>query len=117
MKATGPLQSLPIPNWKWEYNSMDFIVGLPKIAKGFDSIWVIIDWLTKTAHFLPIKMDHSVIVYAQLYIASILSLQGVPKTIVSNRGPQFVSKFWSELHKSLGTKMLHSSMVEPLESF
>jgi transposase InsO family protein len=92
---------------------MDFIVGLPRIAKGFDSIWVIIDRLTKITHFLPVKTDHPVAVYAQLYIARILSLHGVPKMIVSDRGPQFVSKFWSELHKSLGTKLLHSSAYHP----
>jgi hypothetical protein len=95
---------------------MDFIVGLPRTAKGFDSIWVIIDRLTKLAHFLPLKIDHPVVVYAQLYIARILSLHRVPKTIVSNRGPQFVSKFWSELHKSLGTKLLHSSAYHPQTS-
>jgi hypothetical protein len=70
-----------------------FHCGLPKTAKGFDSIWVIIDRLTKIAHFLPVKMDHPVVVYAQLYIARILSLHGVPKMIVSDWGPQFVSKF------------------------
>jgi hypothetical protein len=53
MKTAGPLQSLPIPTWKWEDISMDFIVGLPRTAKGFDSIWVIIDQLTKIAHFWP----------------------------------------------------------------
>jgi hypothetical protein len=88
---------------------MDFIVGLPRTTKGFDSIWVIVDRLTKIAHFLPVKTDHPVAIYAQLYIARIFSLLGVPKTIVSDCGPQFVSKFWSELHKSLGTKLLHSS--------
>jgi hypothetical protein len=72
---------------------MDFIVGLPRIAKGFDSIWVIIDQLTKTVHFLPVKVKYPIIAYAELYIARILSLHGVPKTIVSDRGPQFVSKF------------------------
>jgi hypothetical protein len=116
MKTAGPLQSLPILTWKWEDISLDFIVGLPRTAKGFDSIWVIIDWLTKIAHFLPIKTDHPVAVYAQLYIARILSLHGVPKTIVSDRGPQFVSKFWEELHKSLGTKLLHSSAYHPQTS-
>jgi hypothetical protein len=100
-KIAGPLQSLPIPTSKWEDISMDFIVGLPKIAKGFDSIWVIIDRLTKTAHFLPVKVKYLVVAYAELYIAHILSLHGVPKTIVSDRGLQFVSKFWEELHKSL----------------
>jgi hypothetical protein len=108
MKTAGPLQSLPIPTWKWEDIGMDFIVGLPRTTKGFDSIWVIIDWLTKIAHFLPVKTYYPVITYAQLYIARILSLHGIPKTIVLDRGPQFVSKFWEELHKSLGTKLLHS---------
>jgi hypothetical protein len=87
MKTAGPLQSLPIPTWKWEDIIMDFIVGLPRTAKGFDSIWVIVDRLAKIAHFLPVKTDHPVAVYAHLYIARILSLHGVPKTIVSGRGP------------------------------
>jgi hypothetical protein len=116
MKTAGPLQSLPIPAWKWEDISMDFIVGLPKTSKGFDSVWVIIDRLTKIAHFLPVKVKYTVATYAELYIAHILSLHGVPKTIVSDRGPQFVSKFWSELHKSLGTKLLHSSAYHPQTS-
>jgi hypothetical protein len=95
---------------------MDFFVGLPRTAKRFDSIWVIIDRLTKIAHFLPVKTDQPVVVYAQLYIARILSLHGVSKTIVSDRGPQFVSKFWEELHKSLGTKLLHISAFHPQTS-
>jgi hypothetical protein len=116
MKTVGPLQSLPIPTWKWEDISMDFIVGLPRTTKGFDSIWVIIDRLTKIAHFLPVKTYYPVITYAQIYIACILSLHGIPKTIVPDRGPQFVSKFWEELHKSLGTKLLHSSAYHPQTS-
>jgi hypothetical protein len=116
MKIAGPLQSLPIPTWKWEDISMDFIVGLPRTAKGYDSIWVIIDRLTKIALFLPVKTYYPVLTYVELYIARILSLHGVPKTIVSDRGPQFVSKFWEELHKSLGTKLLHSSAYHPQTS-
>jgi hypothetical protein len=116
LKAAGPLQSLPIPTWKWEDISMDFIVGLSRTAKGYDSIWVIVDRLTKVAHFLLVKTVHPVAVYAQLYIARILSLHGVPRTIVSDRGPQFVSKFWEELHKSLGTKLLHSLAYHPQTS-
>jgi hypothetical protein len=88
---------------------MNFIMGLPRTTNGYDSIWVIVDRLTKIVHFLPVKTDHPATVYAQLYIARILSLHGVPKTIVSDRGSQFVSKFWEELHKSLDTKLLHSS--------
>jgi hypothetical protein len=116
MKTAGPLQSLPIPTWKWEDISMDFIVGLPRTAEGYDSIWFIVDRLTKIAHFLPVKTDHPVALYAQLYIARILSLHGVPKTIVLDRGPQFVAKFWEALHKSLGTKLLHSSAYHPQTS-
>jgi hypothetical protein len=116
MKTAGPLQSLPIPTWKWEDISMDFIVGLPRTAKGYDSIWVIIDRLTKIAHFLPVKVKYPIITYAELYIARILILHGVPKIIVSDRELQFVSKFWEELHKSLGTKLLHSSTYHPQTS-
>jgi hypothetical protein len=116
MKTAGPLQSFPIPTWKWEDISMDFIVGLPRTAKGYDSIWVIIDRLTKIAHFLPVKIDHSVVVYAQLYIGRILSLHGVPKTIVSDHGLQFVAKFGEALHKSLGTMLLHNSAYHPQTS-
>jgi hypothetical protein len=87
MKTASPLQSLPIPTWKWEDISMDFIGGLPRTAKGFDSIWVIIDRLTKIAHFLPVKTSYPVLTYAQIYMARILSLHGIPKTIVSDRGP------------------------------
>jgi hypothetical protein len=116
IKTAGPLQSLPILSWQWEDISMDFIVGLPRTAKGFDSIWVTIDRLTKIAHFLPVKTSYLVLTYAQIYIARILSLHGIPKTIVSDRGPQFVSKFWEELDKSLGTKLLHSSAYQPQTS-
>jgi hypothetical protein len=116
MKTASPLQSLLILTGKWEDIIMDFIVGLPRTAKGFDSIWDIIDRLTKIAHFLPVKTYYLVIAYAQMYIARILSLHGVPKTIVSDRGPHFVSKFWEELHKSLGTKLLHNSAYHPQTS-
>jgi hypothetical protein len=93
MKTAGPLQSLPIPTWKWEDISMEFIVGLPRTTKSFDSIWVIIDWLTKIAHFLQVKTYYPVITYAQIYIARILSLHGIPKTIVSDRGPHLYPNF------------------------
>jgi hypothetical protein len=116
LKTAGPLQSLPIPTWKWEDISLDFIVGLPRTTKGYVFIWVIIDRLTKIAHFLPVKVKYTVATYAELYSARILSLHGVPKTIVLDRGPQFVSKFWEELHKALDTKLLHSSTYHPQTS-
>jgi transposase InsO family protein len=70
----------------------------------------------KISHLLPIKTDHPVTAYAQLNIDHILSLRGVPKTLVSDRGSQFVSKFWEELHKSLDTKLLRSSAYHPQTS-
>jgi len=109
----GPLQSLSIPSWKWDDIYTDFIVGLPKTSKGYDSIWVIDDRLTKLAHFLLVKIDHSALSYANLYIAHMMSLHGVPKTIISDRGTQFVSKFWEQLHKSLGTKLIRSLAYHP----
>ena len=72
---------------------MDFIVGMPKTSKGFDSIWVIVDRLTKIAHFLPVKVLYPAATYAKLYIDRILSLHGVPKTIIFDRGMQSISKF------------------------
>jgi len=93
LKSAGPLNPLPIPSWKWDDINMDFIVGLPKTSKGCDSIWVIIDRLTKQAHFLPVRIDYPAIRYAKLYIDRIMSLPGVPKTIILDRGTQFVSKF------------------------
>ena len=93
LKSIGPLYPLPIPSWKWDDISIDFIVGLPKTSKGFYSIWVIVDCLTKIAHFLLVKTRDLVVFYAKIYVARILSLHGVPKTIISYRGTQFVSKF------------------------
>ena len=93
MHTPGFLQPLPIPVWKWEDISMDFIVGLPRTSKGYDSIWVIVDCLTKSAHFLPVDTRYSAKKYAKLYFDWIVTLHGVPLTIVSDRGLVFVSCF------------------------
>src|SRR6266508_48219 len=95
---------------------MDFIIGLPRTPKGNDSIWVIIDRLTKTAHFLPVRTDFSARKYADLYVARIVSLHGVPKTITSDRRSQFASHFWKHLHSTLGTQLIHSSAYHPQTS-
>jgi hypothetical protein len=88
-RPIGLLQPLEIPMWKWDDISMDFIVGLPRTQKGNDSIWVIVDRLTKVAHFLLVKANYSVSRLAELYVDNILKLHGAPKSIVSDRGPQF----------------------------
>jgi len=88
---------------------MDFIVGLPRISKGLDSIWVIMDRLTKYAHFNPINIRYSLERLASLYVNEIVRLHGVPFSIVSDRYPRFTSRFWKSLHKALGTKLRLSS--------
>jgi hypothetical protein len=93
-RPVGLLQPLHVPEWKWEEIGMDFIVGLPRTQKGYDSIWVIVDRLTKVTHFIPVKTTCTRPQLAELYIARIVCLHGVPKKIVSNRGTQFTSKFW-----------------------
>ena len=86
LKPAGILQPLSIPSWKWDDISMDFIVGLPITEKGHDSIWVIVDRLTKSAHFVPVKERYQPHQYAELYITHIVRLHGIPKTIMSDRG-------------------------------
>ena len=85
-RPTGLLQPLAIPKWKWDDISMDFVVGLPRTQKGNDSIWVIMDRLTKVAHFLPVRNKYSVSQLADLYVEHILRLHGAPRSIVSDRG-------------------------------
>jgi transposase InsO family protein len=92
---------------------MDFIVGLPRTQAGYDSIWVIVDRLTKVAHFIPVKTTYSSAKLVDLYISRIVCLHGVPKKIVSDRGSQFISKFWEKLHESMDTKLNFSSAYLP----
>jgi hypothetical protein len=94
MKPGGLLQPLSILEWKLEDISMDFIVVLPLMARKFDSIWVIVDQRSKSAHFIPIHTHYDARRYMEIYIAHVLCLHGVPKTIISNRGSQFVDSFW-----------------------
>jgi hypothetical protein len=112
-RPAGLLQPMKIPEWKWEEVGMDFIVGLPRTQKGYDSIWVIVDRLTKVAHFLPVKTTYRGPKLAELYMERIVSLHGVPKKIVSNRGSQFASHFWKQVHTSLGTKLNFSTAYHP----
>jgi hypothetical protein len=93
LKVADTLQSLPIPSWKWEEICMDFIVGLPNTSRHHDSIWVIMDRLTKTAHFLPVHTTHRAEKYAEIYIDQIVRLHGIPRTIVSDTGAPFVAHF------------------------
>ena len=92
---------------------MDFVSGFPQASSGQDAIWVIIDWLTKTAHFLPIKMTYSMDQLAKLYIKEIVQLHGIPVSIVSDRDPRFTSRYWRSLQEALGTKLTFSTTFHP----
>ena len=96
---------MPIPEWKWERIAMDFVVGLLNTMGKYDSIWVIVDRLTKSAHFIPVKMTYNAEKLAKLYMWEIIRLHGVPLSIISDRGTQFTSKFWRTLHAELGTML------------
>jgi hypothetical protein len=85
MKPGGLVQQLNILDWKWDDISMDFIVGLPMTARKFDSIWVIVDRFTKSAHFVPFNTRYDVQKYAEIYVTHVLCLHGVPKMIISDR--------------------------------
>ena len=113
LKVAGTLQPLPIPSWKWDDISMDFIVGLPLTWQHHDSIWFVVDRLTKTAHFIPINTSYRAQKYAEIYLERIVCLHGVPKTIISDRGTQFVARFWEQLQAALGTKLIRSSAYHP----
>jgi hypothetical protein len=92
---------------------MDFIVGLPCRRDGYDSIWVIVDRLTKVDHFIPVKTTYTGARLAELYISQIVCLHGVPKKIVSDRGTQFISRFWQKLHESMDTQLNFNSAYHP----
>ena len=100
----GLLQPLPIPNWKWEVISLDFITGLPKNQKQNDSIMEVVDKLSKAAHFIPIKTTHKVANIADIFMKEIFCLHGIPKVIIFDRDPKFTDNFWKTLFKGLDTK-------------
>ncbi len=111
---TGLIHPLPVPEWKWEWITMDFVIGLPRTHNSHDAVWVILDRLTKSAHFLPVRMDYSLKRLARLYIDEIVRLHGVPVSIVSDRDPRFTSRFWGSLQKALGTRLNFIMAFHPL---
>ncbi|KAI5316655.1 hypothetical protein L3X38_036362 [Prunus dulcis] len=112
-KPSGLLQPLPIPEWKWEHLTMDFVFKLPRTRNKHDGVWVIVDRLTKSAHFLPIRANYTLNKLAQLFIDEIVRLHGVPVSITSDRGPRFTSRFWTKLHEAFGTQLQFSTTFHP----
>jgi hypothetical protein len=101
----GLLQPLPIPEWKWEVVTMDFIMGFPRTGKMHDSIMVVVDKLTKIVHKIPLKTTHKVADVVDIFMKEVARLHGIPKTIVSDRDPKFTSNFWKGLYKGFRTNL------------
>nr|GFC44637.1 transposon Ty3-I Gag-Pol polyprotein [Tanacetum cinerariifolium] len=108
-RASGLLQPLDIPVWKWDEISMDFVTGLPQTQRRHDAIWVVVDRLTKSVHFLPIRKDYSVGRLAEIFQQEIVRLHA----IVSDRDPRFTSCFWKALQKAWGTRLKFSTAFHP----
>ncbi|GJZ44822.1 hypothetical protein Tco_0592418 [Tanacetum coccineum] len=112
-KPSGLLIQPEIPTWKWEKITMDFVTKLPKTSSGHDAIWVIVDRLTKSAHFIPIKETDSMETLTRLYIKEIVSRHRVPIFIISDRDSRFTSRFWQSMQSALGTQLDMSTTYHP----
>ncbi|GKA95856.1 reverse transcriptase domain-containing protein [Tanacetum coccineum] len=109
----GRLVQPEIPMWKLERITMDFVTKLPKTSNGHDTIWVIIDRLTKSAHFIPTRATDSMETLTRLYIKEIVSRHGVPISIISDRDSRFTSRFWKSMQNVLGTHLDMSTAYRP----
>ncbi|KAI3797375.1 hypothetical protein L1987_32631 [Smallanthus sonchifolius] len=112
-QPSGLLQQPEIPMWKWEQISMDFVTKLPRTPSGCDTIWVIVDRLTKSAHFLAIKETDKMEKLTRIYLKEVASRHGVPISIISDRDARFTSRFWQSLQKALGTRLDMSTAYHP----
>ena len=111
--SAGKLQPIELPEWKWDQITRDFVVGLPRMVEGYDAIWIVIDRLTKSAHFIPIKVTFSVERLAEVYVANIIHLHEVPLSIISDRDARFTSQFWRCVQKAMGTRLKFSTAFHP----
>ncbi|GJS50616.1 putative reverse transcriptase domain-containing protein [Tanacetum coccineum] len=112
-KSSGLLVQPDIPEWKWDKITMDFITKLPKTAAGYNLIWVIVDRLTKSAHFLPMRETDSTEKLTRLYMKEIVARHGIPVSIISDCDSHFTSRVWQSLHKALGTQLNLSTAYHP----
>nr|GFC58942.1 putative reverse transcriptase domain, ribonuclease H-like domain, aspartic peptidase domain protein [Tanacetum cinerariifolium] len=112
-RPSGLLVQPKISKWKWEKITIDFITKLPKTTNGYDTIWVIVDRLTKSAHFLPIKENDPIEKLIKLYMKEVVTRHGIPVFIISDRDGRSTSLFWQALHKALGTRLDMSTAYHP----
>ncbi|GKE84551.1 putative reverse transcriptase domain-containing protein [Tanacetum coccineum] len=112
-KPSGLLVQPEIPQWKWDNITMNFVTKLPKTSNGCDTILVIVDRLTKSAHFLPMRENDSMDTLARLYLKEVVTRHGIPVSIIYDRDPRFTSNFWRAYQKSLGTRLDMSTAYHP----
>ncbi|GJZ85634.1 putative reverse transcriptase domain-containing protein [Tanacetum coccineum] len=112
-KPSGLLVQPAIPQWKWENITMDFVTKLPRTQSGNDTIWVIVDRLTKSAHFLPMRETDPMDKLARLYLKEVVTRHGIPVSIICDRDPHFTSNFWRSFQKAMGTRLDMSTAYHP----
>ena len=112
-KLAKLLQPLEVAEWKWEHIKMDFLTHLPQTPQGHDAVWVIVDRLTKSAHFLAVRMTFTLERFCWLYIREIVRVHGVPVSIVSDRDPRFMAHCWKSFQKAMGTRLTMSTAFHP----
>jgi hypothetical protein len=110
---TSLLQPLLVPEWKWETILLEFITSFPKTQKQNDSNMVVIDKLSKSAHFIPVKSTFKAINIAEIFMKEIFRLHGIPKMVISDRDVKFTSAFWKELFAGLNTNLNFSTIYHP----
>ncbi|GJX53941.1 putative reverse transcriptase domain-containing protein [Tanacetum coccineum] len=112
-EPSGLLVQAEIPQWKWDNITMDFVMNLPKLSQGYDTIWVIVDRLTKSAIFVPIRETDHMEKLARMYLREVVMRHGIPVSIICDRDPRFASNFWRSLQKALGTNLDMSIAYHP----
>ena len=112
-KLAGLLQPLEVVKWKWEHVMMDFVTHLPRTHWRHDVVWVIVNQLIKSAHFLVVWMTFTLEEFCQLYICEIVQLHGVLVSIISDRDPKFTAHFWKIFQKAMGTQLTMTTTFHP----
>ena len=112
-RPAGLLQPFEVAEWKWVHITMDFVTHFPRTSQRHDAVWVIVDRLTKSAHFLAVRMTFTLEEFYRLYIHAIVRLHGVSVSILSDRDPRFTAHFWKSFQKAMGTQLTMSTAFHP----